>query len=100
MDTLYRLYTEGGPRREAKVREIVGAQFDGFTILQAEGSWKGQRENSIVVEILVDSNEIRSTVSGQVSVEDVVRIVATDIKFLNVQETVIVTRQNVTVDFI
>jgi hypothetical protein len=89
MNTLFRLYTEGGPRREHAVRELVGAQFDGFTILQAEGSWKGVRENSIIVEIIgteVDWIRVESVAKG--------------IKEANAQESVLITRQFVDARFV
>lgn len=34
------------------VREVVGARLDGFTVYAAEGSWKGTREPSFVLEVV------------------------------------------------
>ena len=34
------------------VRDIVGARLEGFTIWTAEGSWKGTREPSFVLEVV------------------------------------------------
>lgn len=57
MDTRYRIYTEGGPRREARARGIVGQEFDGFNVQQAEGVWRGVRENSIIIEIIGEKTD-------------------------------------------
>lgn len=34
------------------VRDVVGARLDGFTVWTAEGSWKGTREPSFVLEVV------------------------------------------------
>ena len=34
------------------VRDVVGARLEGFTFWTAEGSWKGKREPSFVLEVL------------------------------------------------
>ena len=34
------------------VREVVSARLDGFTVYAAEGSWKGTREPSFVLEVV------------------------------------------------
>ena len=34
------------------IRDVVGARLDGFTFWTAEGSWKGTREPSFVLEVL------------------------------------------------
>jgi hypothetical protein len=34
------------------VREVVGARLEGFTVWTAEGSWRGTREPSFVLEVV------------------------------------------------
>lgn len=46
---LYRLYTED-KNREAIVK-IVSQETDGFTLIPAIGYWKGQPENSLIIEL-------------------------------------------------
>lgn len=48
MDTRYRIYTEDKPN----LQELVGAEFESFTMFLAEGVWRGESENSAVIEIL------------------------------------------------
>jgi len=50
---LYRIFTEDtGIKGRKNVASIVGKQFDGFTLLQGTGYWKGTKEKSMVVEIV------------------------------------------------
>jgi hypothetical protein len=46
--TLYRIYTETKPN----LGEIVSRTFESFTILQGTGYWKGQSEESSVIEVM------------------------------------------------
>lgn len=34
------------------VRDVVGARLEGFTVMMAEGSWKGTREPAFVLEVV------------------------------------------------
>jgi hypothetical protein len=47
----YRLYTE----RFANLGEIASRHFDGFTIVDSVGYWKGQREDSAIIEVVTDA---------------------------------------------
>lgn len=75
--TLYRIYTETKPN----LGEIVSRTFEGFTILKGTGYWKGQSEESSVIEIMlpVDAFEQRK-----------VRDVARTIQSENKQQAVLV----------
>jgi len=62
-----------------KVEAIVSSCVEGFTILEATGYWKGQREASLVIEI-----------AGGNKVHFVVQAIASRIKQVNKQEAVLV----------
>ena len=85
--TLYRLYTEDIPGAE----QLVHWGFEGFTILQAQGYWKGQSESSLVIEILAEGTE-----------HDEAKIfaLAERIKACNKQESVLVTAQIIEAKFV
>lgn len=74
---MFRILTEN--KNQNRVVEIVGKKFTGFTIIAATGFWKGQREDSLIIEIIGDD----------VKVEDV-NAIATEIKNVNNQEAVLV----------
>ena len=52
MNTLYCIYLEDLDVYRAASRAAVAAQFEGFTVIKAQGYWRGQREDSVVIEIL------------------------------------------------
>ena len=70
---IYRIYTED----LGNIPEIVSQYFDGFTVFEAVGYWKGQREKTAVVELVTDE---------RVKVYEMART----IKELNKQESVLV----------
>ena len=76
--TLYRIYTENRPN----LAELVSAKFDSFTIFQGTGYWKGQAEQSAVIEILSNA---------RAKAENLART----IRNLNSQESVLVVKLEV-----
>ncbi len=71
---IYRIYTE----KKVGIEKLISFYFDGFSILNAIGYWKGQREDSIVIEIITnDNNKVKALVQ--------------EIKKTNRQECVLVT---------
>jgi hypothetical protein len=46
----FRIYTEN--KRDGVAERLTAAHFDAFNITETTGFWKGQREDSIVIEIL------------------------------------------------
>ena len=74
---LYRICTENKNREQ--VEAIVAKRFDGFTVFEAKGYWKGQDEASLVIEVIPP--EIN---------EDNILGLAEDIKALNSQESVLI----------
>lgn len=73
---LYRLHTEDVNRR--KIYRIMSKEFDGFTVYTAEGQWQGQREKSLIMEVV--GNRLLSRFKR----------VARKIKTVNKQEAVII----------
>lgn len=73
---LYRIHTIN--RGILFIKEILNAAFDGYTIIDAESYWKGEKENGVVIEVASEDGEL-------------VRAVADKIKKLNGQEAVLVT---------
>lgn len=74
---MYRIYTED-KNREATLK-LVAASFDAFTVLEAQGYWRGTPERSIVIEIETENAK------G-------VHKLARDIREANAQEAVLVQR--------
>ena len=46
----------------SKIRRIVSARHQGFTVLPATGYWQGAQENSAIVVINDNTNKIRETI--------------------------------------
>jgi len=56
---LYRLYTER--INLPNIKKIVSSQFDGFTLTNGEGYWRGESEESLIIEI-VSNDDIEAKV--------------------------------------
>ena len=78
--SVYRIYTENKNRPQTVA--TVGEFFEGFTVFEAVGLWKGQQEKSLVFEIIADSTP--QTVEG-------VEAISEAIKRHNQQEAVYIT---------
>jgi hypothetical protein len=52
MYTLYRICTESGHTYDRNTYDILNKTFDGYTVIRTIGTWKGQKENSLIIEIL------------------------------------------------
>jgi len=74
----YRIYTED-KNRECIIALTV-KKFDSFTVYNAQGYWKGQAEDSLVIEIIDEDKDIRYRVNT----------LAYEIKILNQQEGVLI----------
>ena len=72
---MYRIYTEDVNRNE--VYAVLDSHVSGYTVLEAIGSWKGTREQSICIELI---DVPASTVTA----------IARSIRALNRQESVLV----------
>jgi hypothetical protein len=70
---VYKIYTQ----KFANVPEIVSRYFEGFTLFEGKGYWKGEGEESLVVEVVTGD---RANVYAM----------AREIKEVNKQECVLV----------
>jgi len=62
-----------------KIEKIVGKRYDGFTIVHGTGFYKKQKENSLIIEIVTDENEVEN-----------IKSIASEIKETNKQDAVLV----------
>lgn len=87
----YRIMTED--KNRDGIRAILDKEFPGYTLIPGLGCWKGVLEPSLTIEVLP---------SGQCEhcVPDIVRDIAQRIKQVNKQESVMIERQEVEVDFV
>jgi hypothetical protein len=55
-NTMYRIYVENITQQDGLSipEQLAAAAFDAITCIEARGYWKGQAENSLVIEILTD----------------------------------------------
>ena len=85
---VFRIYTEDKDNL-INIERIIYRQFKygGFTVSYTDGGWKGERESSLIIEII-----------GEIDDKHKVLTIAGDIKNLNEQETVLVTTTNVFVN--
>ena len=72
---LHRLFTED--KNHEEILKMVDRYFDGFTVYNATGYWKGTPETSCVIETITDKT-------------DLFYKLANDIKKHNEQESVLV----------
>ncbi len=73
---LYRIFTEDVNREQ--IIRYVSRVFDGFTIYQTTGYWKGAKEASLVIEIITKKADKR------------IAMIAKSIKNYNKQQAVLV----------
>ena len=58
---LYRIFTEN--KNYQNIADKLDIQFpDGYTIINANRAWQGQREKYLIIEIISDSPSIESDV--------------------------------------
>lgn len=74
----FRIYTENKPN----VASLVGDYFPAFTLFDASGYWKGQKESSSVIEIMTED-------------QSKVKALAERIKLENSQEAILITADKV-----
>jgi len=72
---LYRIITEN--INKAKIIELITKYFDGFTLIEGQGYWRGKSEKTLIIEIMT---------TGCISVKRL----ASRIKSLNNQESVLI----------
>ena len=73
---LYRIFTED--KNQSGIEGVVNKHFPGFTIYKAEGFWRLQKENTLVIEIITEDADAK------------INRIAQDIKLLNRQEAVLI----------
>lgn len=78
--TLYRIYTE----RKYNIERIASKCFDGFTLFNVIGYWKGKREKAVCIEIIGQAKDYKQ-----------IKFLASTIKRINNQESVYVTQDKV-----
>ena len=68
-----------------KIHEVCGWYLEGFTIIQAQGYWKGEKENSAIIEYYGDRNneDLFSALKGELSQESLlVAVFITETNFI------------------
>ncbi len=84
---VYRIYTEDLNRRDVEV--LTAKYFPGFTIIEATGFWKLKREKTIIIELVI--LELQNL--------DIM-LLCKEIKELNKQGSILVTKTECVSDFI
>jgi len=74
---LYRLFTEDVNRGD--IEELTANEFPGFTVYKATGYWQGEAEQSLIIEIVADTDQLER-----------VKALAETIKVNNHQQAVLV----------
>ncbi len=77
---LYRIFTE---KTNIDLNPTINKYFDGYAIIDAQGYWQGIPERSVIIEIVTD--DLRG-----VQEEKKITLLATDIKYVNKQESVLI----------
>jgi len=80
-----KLYTEN--KNTEKLIELISESLDAGTIYFGKGMWKGNLEDSLIVECIVDDVDVE-TVKG------ILKKLAEEIKKMNNQECVMITTEN------
>lgn len=86
---VYRLYTEDF----ANVSVIAAKYFDSFSVQYQEEYWKGQKENSVVVEVVVEVGTVAVATAKMKQLAD-------EIRETNHQQVVLVTSHPVDIQLV
>lgn len=73
---LYRIFTENKNQKE--IEQVINKYYEGYTLIKGEGFWRLQKENSLIIEIVTEDADAK------------ISAIATDIKSINKQDTVLV----------
>ncbi len=92
---LYQIYTED--KNRYSIEHFVGKKFNGFSIINADGVYKGTKEKALIIEIIGECN-ISDSVDNLRFEHENVRRVAQQIKEHNEQEVVLVTISTIKVE--
>ena len=52
---LTRIYTEGGKEKVENIKRDTSYLFEGFSIIEAKGFYKGKEEKSCIIELIHDN---------------------------------------------
>jgi hypothetical protein len=74
------------------LQDTVSHHFDGFSVTYGEGYWRGQREDTVHIDIVVDQD------TGEV--KNAIRDIAAEYNARFSQESVLVLRQGVVKEFV
>ena len=72
------------------VKEVISERFSGFTVIPCTGHWKGDREDTFIVRILVEDDLYTSSTIAQIR---------SAYKYEFQQESVMLVVSDVTIDF-
>lgn len=86
--TLYRIQTED-MNRDA-ILELATDRFDAYTVIPSRGSWKGISEASLILEVVGNDDDAYLAVHA----------LAVDIKAMNKQDAVLITRTPITQELV
>jgi hypothetical protein len=79
---LYRIYTENINKHA--IEKLVNDFYEGYTIIESTGYWQGKKERSMIIEIITSNPESNETT--------IINTIATRIKKLNKQQSVLVAK--------
>ena len=83
MSVTYRIYTEDKNRKG--IIGTITPHFISFSLFEGTGYWQGEGEKSLVIEIITECN------GGK---DQIIQDIASDIKFINNQQAVIITKSS------
>lgn len=91
MTQLYRIYTE--KKNTGMIENLLNIYFKGYTLINGTGYYEGEKENSLIIEILLEP-------SGTNLNRDNLLKIADEIKRFNNQKSVLITCTNINAEFI
>ena len=65
---MFRILTED--KNRDGILGILGSHVDGYTVTSTQGSWKGQRENSLAIDLIDVPREIVEKIAQVIKLEN------------------------------
>lgn len=90
--TVWRIYTEASnEKQQENIQSIIELYYIEYSLIPIKGIWGGQREYSVIIEIIVPTDLNAPETSNKI------KQIARDIKSLNDQTEVLVTAHSANV---
>ena len=89
----YTLYTEN--KNIKSIKGILNLFYQGYTIINTQGYWRGKKENSLKIEVITEKTK-KDLIYNKIALNCIIKT----IKKINNQQSILLTIENIKADFL